>query len=234
MLAFVLMLFGRRRALDPSVATHAETLTSLTDEDLMERYRDDGRVECFEALITRHERRLYHFLLRHTQDAELANDLLQDTLLRVVRSAPTWTRKARFTTWVYTIARNLTVDAARKGKHRRTTSLDAPVGDDPEGRPLVEQTPGTSEDGYDRVDRAEVAVRIEAAIAELSAEQREVFLLRETQQLSFGEIAEIVGVSENTIKSRMRYALENLRLRLADYAADIPAGTNPVAARHRA
>jgi RNA polymerase sigma-70 factor (ECF subfamily) len=84
------------------------------------------------------------------------------------------------------------------------------------------------------VDRTEVAARIEAAIAELSAEQREVFLLRETQQLSFGEIAEIVGVSENTIKSRMRYALENLRLRLADYAADMPTGADPVAARHRA
>jgi RNA polymerase sigma-70 factor (ECF subfamily) len=57
--------------------------------------------------------------------------------------------------------------------------------------------------------------------------------MRETQKLSFGEIAEIVGVSENTVKSRMRYALENLRLRLADYAEDLPTAADPVAARHR-
>lgn len=227
MLAFVLMLFGRRRGIDRF------DLKGSSDEDLMERYRDQGQMEAFEALVERHERGLYHFLLRHTQDVELANDLLQDTFLRVVRSAPSWSRKARFTTWVYTIARNLSVDAARKGRHRRVQSLDAPVGDDPEGRPLVEQIAGESDGGFDRVDRTEVAARVEAALGELSVEQREVFLMRETQQLSFGEIAEIVGVSENTVKSRMRYALENLRLRLADYAEDLPTAADPVAARHR-
>ena len=58
--------------------------------------------------------------------------------------------------------------------------------------------------------------------------------MREVMQLQFNEIAEVVGVSENTIKSRMRYALENLRLRLSDYADDVPTGAPVVAARHRA
>lgn len=228
MLALVLMVFGRRASGDAQSRASGDA-----DEDLMERFRD-GDAKAFEVLLERHERGVFHFILRFVQDREQANDLLQESFLRVVKNAKSYSRKARFTTWLYTIARNQCIDAARKARHRRADSLDAPVSGDPDGRALGETIAGQSDAGFDRTDAREMKTRIEAAIAQLSEEQREVFVMRELMQLQFNEIAEIVGISENTVKSRMRYALENLRLRLADYAPDVPNAVDPVAARHRA
>ncbi len=231
MLGFVLMLFsGRARAVGVS---SSPTAGDDSDEGLMERYRD-GDVRAFESLLTRHERGIFNFIYRVVRDRELANDLMQDCFMRVVKNAGSYSRKAKFTTWLYTIARNLCIDALRKGRFRRVTSLDAPMGEDSDSRPLVETIAGVSDDGFDHTDRTELSARIEAAVSQLSDEQREVFVMREVMQLQFNEIAEVVGVSENTIKSRMRYALENLRLRLSDYADDVPTGAPVVAARHRA
>ncbi len=224
MLALVLIVFGRR----PGAGTLGDA-----DEDLMERYRD-GDVKAFEVLLERHERPVFHFILRFVHDRELANDLLQESFLRVVKNAKSYSRKARFTTWLYTIARNQCIDAARKARYRRADSLDGPVSNDPDGRALSETIAGNLEGGFDRTDRAQIGTRIDAAIAQLSEEQREVFVMRELMNLQFNEIAQVVGISENTAKSRMRYALENLRLRLADFAADVPNAADPVAARHRA
>ncbi len=224
MLNLILMALRRRSASDR--ADHA-------DEDLMDRFRT-GDVQAFERLLQRHEKAIYNFIFRLVRDRELANDLLQETFLRVVKNAQGYSRKAKFTTWLYTIARNLGIDALRKARHRRHPSLDQAQGADPEGRTLMERLPGKSDDGFERTDAGELRVRIEAAIDRLSNEQREVFVMREFMQLQFKEIAAVVGVSENTIKSRMRYALENLRLALADYAEDLPGAIDPVPARSRA
>ncbi|MCA9547543.1 MAG: RNA polymerase sigma factor [Myxococcales bacterium] len=203
------------------------------DEDLMEAYRD-GDVAAFEELLSRHERKVYAFILRHVRDREIAHDLLQEAFLRVVKNAKRYTRQAKFTTWLYTIARNLCVDHARRMVHRRHKSLDQPQGADADGQTLLERLPGTSPDGHTHADAQQVTGRVEAAIAGLSEDQREVFVMRQFQSLKFREIADIVGVSENTIKSRMRYALENLRLALADYAEDLPGAPDAVPARSRA
>jgi RNA polymerase sigma-70 factor (ECF subfamily) len=102
---------------------------------------------------------------------------------------------------------------------RRHPSLDQPTGPEAEGRPLGESLP----DPHYRasVERSaqgsEVALSILNAIEELPDEQREVFLLREVANLPFRDIAEITGVGENTVKSRMRYALERLQAALSDF-----------------
>lgn len=204
-----------------------------SDEELMARYKE-GDARAFELLLKRHEGPVFRFIFRMVKNREKANDLLQETFLRVVKNAKRYSAKAKFTTWLYTIARNQCIDALRKAKHRRHPSLDQPHGADPEGRTLMEKLPGRSPDGFERTDAGELRERIDAALTRLSEEQREVFVMREFQRLKFKDIAVIVGVSENTIKSRMRYALENLRLALADYAADLPGGANPVPARSRA
>lgn len=221
MIGLVLMVFRKRKARGGD-----------TDEDLMERFAA-GDAGAFEVLLERHERGVYNFIYRLMRDREVANDLLQETFLRVVKNAKKYSRKAKFTTWLYTIARNQCIDTLRKKKHRNHASLDQPAGKNPDGRTLLERLPGNSSDGHTRADANEVRQRIEQAISQLSDEQREVFVMREFRQLKFREIAEVVGVSENTIKSRMRYALENLRLALADYADDIPGAANPVPARSR-
>src|SRR5437764_30639 len=101
----------------------------------MLRYRD-GEVRAFEVLVTRHRKPIYNFILRFVRDAAQAEDVLQETFLRLIKSADGYERQAKFTTWLYTIARNLCVDAARRGKHRKAASLDAPTGDDGQGAPL--------------------------------------------------------------------------------------------------
>ncbi len=187
-----------------------------SDESLMLRYRD-GDVRAFELLVTRHRKALFNFILRFVRDTAQAEDVTQETFLRLVKGADAYERQAKFTTWLYTIARNLCVDAARRGKHRKAASLDAPIGDEDGSASLLDFVA----DGGAGVDRQaqsrELAVRLRQAIEALPDEQREIFLLREVADLQFNEIANVIGCPENTVKSRMRYALEKLREALEEY-----------------
>lgn len=181
-----------------------------------------GDARAFATLVQRHRGPVYNFILRYVGHRQRAEDVLQETWLKVVRNSSEWQPKARFTTWVYTIARNLCVDSARKESFRKTDSLDAPASaDEGDGRSkgeLVADEQGAAP------DRAAFNVRLrpmlEKALEGLPAEQKEVFLLREYQGIGFKEIAEVTGVNENTVKSRMRYALETLRKRLAELGVD--------------
>ncbi|MCA9524630.1 MAG: RNA polymerase sigma factor [Myxococcales bacterium] len=195
--------------------TTKANITALTDEELMTRYQK-GDTSAFEALLDRYHRPIYNLILRMIGQRELAEDLLQDTFIRVINGAASFTQQARFKTWLYTIARNISIDAMRKRKYRRARSLDEPMNGE-EGRTMVE-TIGSDEPTSDRrVDDQRFKGRLEEALAALSDEQREVFVMRQFDGLAFKEIAEVVGTSENTIKSRMRYALENLRAALKDF-----------------
>lgn len=192
------------------------------DEQLMLAFKS-GDARAFGTLVARHRQPVFNFILRYVGHRQRAEDLLQETWLKVVRSSSEWEPKARFTTWVYTIARNLCVDSARKEAFRATDSLDAPASADEgaEGRSKGELV---ADELVQAPDRAAHNVRLrpllERAIASLPAEQREVFLLREYQGIGFKEIAEVTGVNENTVKSRMRYALEGLRKKLAEWGVD--------------
>ena len=187
-----------------------------SDESLMLRYRD-GDVRAFELLVTRHRKALFNFILRFVRDTAQAEDVTQETFLRLVKGADAYERQAKFTTWLYTIARNLCVDASRRGKHRKAASLDAPLSDDDGAASLLDLLPdGTA--GVDRQAQSrELGLRLRQAIEALPDEQREIFLLREVADLQFNEIAKVIGCSENTVKSRMRYALEKLREALEEY-----------------
>ena len=190
-------------------------VTDDTDESLMVRY-GRGEVRAFEVLLERHRRPVFNFLLRSVGDPAQAEDLLQETFLRVIKGAADYERQAKFTTWLYTIARNLCVDASRRAKHRRAQSLDVAV--EPGGdRTLLDMTPDRRAAIDRQVIGKQMGERIRAAVELLVEEQREVFLMREVLDLSFKEIADIVGCPENTVKSRMRYALEKLREALSEY-----------------
>ncbi|MBN2498534.1 MAG: RNA polymerase sigma factor [Deltaproteobacteria bacterium] len=179
----------------------------------MERYQR-GDVQAFEALLVRHRRGVFNFVLRFCADRHTAEELHQDVFMRVVQSAEGFKQRSRFTTWLYTIARNLCIDHLRKQKHRRTASLDQPIRDGETEQTLMDRM-ASSEASPDReADVARIRSCISAAVAELAEEQREVFLMREEAGLPFDEIARIVDAPVNTVKSRMRYALQNLRARL--------------------
>jgi len=191
-----------------------------SDEQLLAAYRG-GDVRAFEKLLARYEKPIWSFLRRFVRDAEAAEDLLQEVFLRVVRDAQeanaAWKGQSKFSTWLYTIARNLCIDRARRSAVRGADSIDGPTDGEPETATTFHEriaAPGPQTDAV--VAGREAARRIDRAIAELPDDQREVFLMREMMELPFAEIASVVGVSEPTVKSRMRYALEKLRAALAD------------------
>jgi RNA polymerase sigma-70 factor (ECF subfamily) len=112
-------------------------LEERDDEALMLAYRQ-GEARAFNVLLNRHQRPIFNFLVRQVGDQELAKDLLQEAFLRVVRSAASYKREAKFTTWLYTIARNLCIDNARRAKHRKMASLEQPIGKDDGARTLMD------------------------------------------------------------------------------------------------
>ncbi|WP_394849307.1 RNA polymerase sigma factor [Pendulispora brunnea] len=197
------------------------TRAEVTDEALMIRYqRGDGT--AFAQLVRRHQTALYNFAFRQLGGAtQAAEDVVQDAFVRVVQNAADFKHEARFTTWLYTIARNLCIDQMRKRALRRHPSLDeARSGDaqgDGEGPTLGEQTADARANVERDAGGTEIKQRIAKAVEGLPDDQREVFLMRELANLPFKEIAEITGVPENTVKSRMRYALERLQDALSEY-----------------
>ena len=173
-----------------------------------------GELGAFEVLVRRHRRPVFNFILRYLGDPEQAEDLVQETFLRLANNASAYRKRSKLTTWLYTIARNLCIDAHRKAKHRRHLSLDQPSAtlEDGEGENLGERLPDASA-GTDRsAASARLAPLLRAAIAQLPEEQREVFVLREYSGVPFKEIGRITDTPPNTVKSRMRYALEGLRI----------------------
>lgn len=192
---------------------------TVTDAELITRF-NDGDAKAFEVLLGRYQRPIYNFIFRSVRHKDHADELLQEVFLRVIQRSKDFKGQSKFSTWLYTIARNLCIDHSRKMSFRRHKSLDSPMrssksGD--EGPSLLDRTAG-KEQGADReLIAARVTREVAQAVEALPEEQREVFLMRQLQGMPFKDIADIVGVPENTVKSRMRYALERLQEALAEY-----------------
>ncbi|HEY4219791.1 MAG TPA: sigma-70 family RNA polymerase sigma factor, partial [Myxococcota bacterium] len=170
-----------------------------TDEQLMAAYQT-GEPAAFRLLVERHHAPVYRFCLRALRSPEAAADAAQEVFLRVVKNAAQWEPKAKFTTWVYTIARNHCIDEVRKGRFRKTESLNEPLhaGLEEGGAEKIDNVPSTVPLGDDVAHGTRIRKAIDTALATLPDEQREVFLLREISGLAFKDIADSVGVGENT------------------------------------
>jgi RNA polymerase sigma-70 factor (ECF subfamily) len=190
----------------------------VSDEVLMMQFQAGDR-RAFAVLVRRHKTPIYNFILRQVRSRTTAEDLTQDVFVRVVQSAATFKHEARFSTWVYSIGRNLCIDHLRKMSLRRHPSLNQPSGKDADGPSLgdrvADEHPSASADR--RAVSSDIGERIIAAVEDLNPEQREVFLLRQLGKVPFKDIAKMTGVPENTVKSRMRYALEKLQEALSEY-----------------
>jgi RNA polymerase sigma-70 factor (ECF subfamily) len=179
-----------------------------SDEALMLAYVA-GDVAAFERLYARHRQPLFRYLMRHTRHRELAHDLFQEAWSRLIDARARYEVRARFQTFLFTIAHRVFIDHCRRSAVRPTTSatledgsqLDCagPAGDDPAHAAQHEQ----------------LQQRLRAALDALPAEQRDAFLLHEEAGLSLEEIAEVTGVGRETVKSRLRYAVAKLRATLA-------------------
>lgn len=192
-------------------------LGGMSDETLFRAFQR-GDAQAFEVILSRYRKGIYNFLYRSTRSAESAEDLYQEVFLRVVHRASSYSEKSKFSSWVYAIARNLCIDHARRMSHRRHRSLDAPSLQREDGSTLLDRV----DDPNAKVDRGAVSLELRDAIAQavetLPDDQREVFLMRHVQGMPFQAIAEVIDTPINTVKSRMRYALERLRAELGEYA----------------
>ena len=191
----------------------------VSDEALMLRYQR-GDLSGFWRSRRAPQDPAFQFRLRQVGAVGAAEDLVQEVFVRVIESAGTFKHEAKFTTWAYTIARNLCVDHHRKASYRRHASLDEREtrehGDGPSlGDQVADSHPRASTERG--AISNEIQVRVVAALDALPVEQREVFLLRQVANLPFQEIAGITGTPENTVKSRMRYALERLQEALTEF-----------------
>jgi len=196
--------------------------TEASDEALMLRYVK-GDQRAFAILVRRYERQLFTFALRFLRGRETAREVTQEAFLRVVRRCHEFRQEARFSTWIFAILRNLCIDELRKARHRNHPSLDADRGDS--SGSLLDHIPASGPDLNPERAAAKAALGrdLDEALASLPAEQLEVFLMREVGGLPFREIALATDTPENTVKSRMRYALERLQQALGAHEAEAKA-----------
>lgn len=185
-----------------------------SDESLMLAYAG-GAAAAFAHLYARHKGPTYRYFLRHTSDRSAAEELHQDVWLKVVAARERYVAEARFTTWLYTLARHRLVDHWRARRGARFTSLDD-EGDDAADERAGGDPHAKRADPFDLVIDAQSGLRLQAALASLPAAQRDAFLLHVEAGLALGEIATLAGVPAETIKSRLRYAYRRLRTALED------------------
>jgi RNA polymerase sigma-70 factor (ECF subfamily) len=180
------------------------------DEDahLMLAYAS-GEMRAFESLYARHRAALYRYLMRQARDTEIANDLFQEVWSRVIANRLRYEPRAKFRTFLFTLAHNCFIDHCRRVKAR-------PGGlgvDDADAADLLPADDGSLPEVA--LQRDESSRRYRAALATLPQEQRDVYLLHEESGLSLDEIARITGVGAETAKSRLRYAAGKLKAAMA-------------------
>ncbi len=181
----------------------------LRDEELMLRYRD-GDASAFDALYGRHRAGLFRFILRQCPRRGEAEEIFQEVWMKLIEARSRYRVEARFSTYLYQIAVNRLIDRSRHKSNAPAVSLDDP--DCPASLTIA----SAAGDPLRQAAAREECARLLAALAELPAEQREAFLLREEGGLSVGEIAEVTKVGPETAKSRLRYALQKLRQALGE------------------
>ena len=182
-----------------------------TDEELITAYLEENDQEAFRTLVERHQDQIFGYLMGMVKDRAVANDLFQETFLRVVEAMQdrrgSYTHRGQWLSWVMRIARNAAIDHIRKQKKWADVAND----DEEEGRSFWDTLPTDEPHADEALHRAEQREWLDEHIQKLSPEQREVLLLRQETDLTFREIAELTDVSINTALGRMRYALKNLR-----------------------
>ena len=180
---------------------------AASDEALLAGYAA-GDARAFADLYERHEKPVYRYFLRQGATPAQADDLLQDTWLAVVRNAGQFEPRAKFTTWLYTVARNKMVDHWR-GRDVAVSLDDA--ANDPDGDAPLEIDAGDAQrPDVQAMSRAQARAFVDA-VEQLPPAQKEAFLLQAEGGLSLEEIAVVTNAGHETVKSRLRYAMAKLR-----------------------
>ena len=181
-----------------------------SDENLMLRYQQ-GEQAAFETLYRRYKDVLYRYFLKHCSNRHQSEELYQEVWIKLINSATRYQPKAKFKTYLFTIAHNTLVDFYRKVKPLQTVEFeDAEVTEDITNNSTPLALP---EDEFTLKQKSKFLLQ---ALDNLSAEQKEAVILHFEQELSVHEIAEITQVKPETAKSRLRYAKNKLKAAILD------------------
>lgn len=181
-------------------------MKTLTDEQLVRMYID-GNNAAFDTLLQRHQAKLYSYILRIVKNEEIANDIFQDTFIKIIMTLKQgrYTENGKFGAWLTRIAHNLIIDFYRQEKSENSVSTDDDTTNLLNRRDLCE------ENIEDLLINDQIRADVRKIIDALPDPQREVVMMRYYNDMSFKEIADVTGVSINTALGRMRYALMNMR-----------------------
>jgi RNA polymerase sigma-70 factor (ECF subfamily) len=182
---------------------------SPNDQELVQRYLR-GDAQAFDQLYDRHHRSVFLLVRQYFPQRERAEEVFQEIFMKVLDRLDRFQSEGSFKAWLFTVSRNHCIDRLRYQARRPETPASA-LGDPEEANHFLEQAahvPGSQES---RAYENQLAQQLQEALDKLPEEQRETFLLKESGGLTFEEIAQMMGVSVNTAKSRMRYALTHLR-----------------------
>ncbi len=158
-----------------------------------------GELAAFGALVRRHQARVFRFLLRMLDAREEAMELTQDVFVKAWQALPDWRPEAAFSTWLLQIARNAALDQLRRRRVVRFAPLE-------EGLEVADDAPGPEARYASRQRQAQ----LERALQRLAAEHREILLLRDIEDMPYEDIAEVLGISLGTVKSRIARARAGL------------------------
>ncbi len=188
-----------------------DPLNSCSDEDLLARFRK-GQTEAFGMLVGRYERELYGYLRRYMGDANLAEDVFQNTFLQLVIKIGQYEPGRPVRPWLYTIATNQAIDALRRQSRHQALSLDHHREESTNGdaHSLMEALPSDAPGPPEHAEGLELNERVRASVDRLPDFLRQVLILAYYQGLKYREIAEILGIPVGTVKSRLHAALVKL------------------------
>lgn len=181
-----------------------------TDEQLISRFQA-GDERAYIELVNRYRDRLINFVYQFLGDFEQSEDVVQDTMLKLYEKKHYYREIAKFSTWIYTIARNLANTELRKRKRRKTTLLSHMSREEKEY-----ELPAIQPETGQEVQNEFAEKRIQKAIQELPEHFKTVIILRDIQELSYDDISSIVGVPLGTVKSRINRARLQLQADLKD------------------
>lgn len=189
----------------------------ITDEELIRRFQN-GAQDAYDEIVNRYRAPLFSFIYRILGDRVFAEDLLQETFLKVWVNRDSYREIARFSTWIYTIAGNLAKSELRRQKVRRWISLGigSGVGGNESDDNRTIEIADTGSDPYRDYERGNIQSRIDQEIKKLPLVFREAVILRDVQELSYEEISSILKVPLGTVKSRVNRGRVRLQQKLKD------------------
>ncbi len=177
---------------------------------------------AFEVLLARYREPIFGFLYRYLGRSDKAEDVFQDVFFEVIRARRSYRAGFKFSAWIFRIARNRAVDRLRRDGFREMVSLQQPL--DPQ-QEEGEGLDGVSSSPYPNPEETalgrELREALEETLERLPAEQREVLWLKEYSGLKIPQVAKLLGVPENTVKSRLRYALGKIREELSSRGYEV-------------